>query len=442
MWVELNDIPNGLKDMPTRENLISDLQRVATIVDGPPTANDYREYGEHGVSAFYDEFESWTKAREAAKVDGEIEHRNKISRSTLCSDISRVAKKVEGIPTKNDYEIHGEYSISTVYRAFDSWPSAREAAGINGKPDPYNKLTREELLEELKRLRDELEQTPTRQSMERIGEFSGNAYSRKFGSWNKALYAAGLEPNKVHNKNRQIYECDWCGKNIKRLRSTVAGQNNIFCSRDCKHEWQADNVVGKNHHQYNRVTVECDWCGTQMEIKPYFTRNRENNFCNEECFGAWCSENRVGENHPRWKGGRVEQTCENCGENYLIRRAKADTSRFCSYRCMGDAWKEEMVGSDNPNWRRGTIPYYGPNWEEQRKARLEKDEFACVICGMDQKTHYEKYGQDLAMHHVTPRREFVTDGEFDAERANAISNLRTMCVEHHAAWEGVPVAPE
>jgi hypothetical protein len=35
----------------------------------------------------------------------------------------------------------------------------------------------------------------------------------------------------------------------------------------------------------------------------------------------------------------------------------------------------------------------------------------------------------------------VIEGKLDAERANRVSNLRTMCVTDHQRWEGIPVAP-
>lgn len=130
-----------------------------------------------------------------------------------------------------------------------------------------------------------------------------------------------------------------------------------------------------------------------------------------------------------------------CGDDYSTRQADVEKSRFCSRECLGKARHEEMTGENNPNYVDGTSDYYGDNWEEQRKKRLEQDDYTCVICGTGQKEHNQEFGADLSIHHVIPRREFIINGELDAEAANRVSNLRTMCRVHHREWEGIPVAP-
>lgn len=57
-------------------------------------------------------------------------------------------------------------------------------------------IPRQDLLDELTRLADELDKTPTARDMENDGKFDTDTYQNRFGSWNDAILAAGLEPNR------------------------------------------------------------------------------------------------------------------------------------------------------------------------------------------------------------------------------------------------------
>lgn len=84
---------------------------------------------------------------------------------------------------------------------------------------------------------------------------------------------------------------------------------------------------------------------------------------------------------------------------------------------------------------------YGPNWQRQRKRARRRDtpddgnEPVCQRCGMTDSEHREKKQKGLQVHHIKPLEEFIEDGEIDFERANALENLITVCVECHSVWE-------
>jgi transposase-like protein len=86
--------------------------------------------------------------------------------------------------------------------------------------------------------------------------------------------------------------------------------------------------------------------------------------------------------------------------------------------------------------------YYGPNWDEQREARLDRDGWECVVCGMTNAEHEKEYNRELNVHHIRPLRKFRDGDSIDFEAANAIENLITLCGPCHHKWEGVPVKPE
>lgn len=102
----------------------------------------------------------------------------------------------------------------------------------------------------------------------------------------------------------------------------------------------------------------------------------------------------------------------------------------------------DISGENHPRWDPDKIRKYGPNWQEQREKRIEKDRGECSVCGMGRGEHKEKYGWDITVHHIIPRSSFVEDGVFDYERANRVDNLVTLCKKHHGSWEGIPLRPD
>jgi transposase-like protein len=96
--------------------------------------------------------------------------------------------------------------------------------------------------------------------------------------------------------------------------------------------------------------------------------------------------------------------------------------------------------ADADSWLEGKYWDYGPDWQEMRQKRLEKDNEKCVVCGMTIEEHLDKYDKELCVHHIIPRSKFVKDGEVQ-EEANHIQNLVTLCESHHRMWEGIPLRP-
>jgi hypothetical protein len=368
-----------------------------------------------------------------------------ISRQDLIKDLQRVAEKIGEPPSSPQYERYGKYSRSSIYRHFDGIIEARKAAGL-GSEDLTGKrqnIPIENLIDEIHALHSKLGRVPKREEMVEIGKFSEGPYVRNFGTWGDAVLAAGYQPYRPnkYNVEKRIFTCGFCGIKRKEKISENKNQKNWFCSKNCKDDWESKNKKGENHPQYNRISTECSWCGGSIEAKPSVFENRENMFCGHECAGKWWSENRVGDRHPRYTGGDAEVTCQACGEIYEVRRAKVDATRFCSYECMGRVRMIEMRGENNPNYNPDSIDETGPNWLEQRRKRIDKDNACCVACGMRMEEHIQKYSIELDVHHVFPRYLFNGPNGFDYESANEISNLRTMCRACHRRWEGIPLSP-
>jgi len=101
-----------------------------------------------------------------------------------------------------------------------------------------------------------------------------------------------------------------------------------------------------------------------------------------------------------------------------------------------EVW-EMPSGKDHPAWSGGHDNYYGPNWKQNRKKALERDEYQCQACNMTQKEHATKYGQGLHVHHIIPQSNFD-----DYEKQNALNNLITLCRKCHSKYEGWNLRPD
>lgn len=326
----------------------------------------------------------------------------KIDKEDLLADLRRVYQKLGSPPSESQYDEHGQYSASAVRNHFGKFTKGRAAAEI---PNPdmrggNNRIPRKDLLDELQRLGEELGKTPTRKEMEEDGAYAEGPYRREFGSWSEALLAAGYTYDELnrpgtHVAKRTTVECIICGEAEQRLQSDIAGVQNTFCSQECLHTWRSEDFTGETHPLTERIEVKCEWCDNSMQRIPAVAGSRTYHFCNYDCMGKWRSEYRAGENAPAWEGG---------GELYR-----------------------------------------GPNWLKQRDRAVERDGRQCQRCGCTESEHFDEYGRELSVHHLTPVREFYReagDEEPDFTEVNALDNLVTLCVKCHRRIEELPVVPQ
>lgn len=202
-------------------------------------------------------------------------------------------------------------------------------------------------------------------------------------------------------------KCEVCGKEFK----TYPSQDCRFCSTKCQNKWQSKYHFGENNPQWNGGKIEkvCPNCGDKFKIKRAADKKYNNNFCSRSCYHKWLDK-------------KVEIECKTCGKLFKVKKGRKDKAKFCSKECEGLAKR----GKNSPFWKEhsGGERYYGPNWVEQRKKAMERDNFECQLCGEVDK---------LVVHHKNPVRDFEPNNVI--KKANRLENLITLCRSCHQKIE-------
>lgn len=113
-------------------------------------------------------------------------HRNTPSED-LTTDIKNVAEKLnKKSVTTAEYQKHGNYHPGTIQNRFGSWSKALEAAGL--EINRVINISDEELFKNLEDVWTKLERQPKYKEIEKpFSKFSVRPYEDRFGSWRKAL---------------------------------------------------------------------------------------------------------------------------------------------------------------------------------------------------------------------------------------------------------------
>ncbi|GGL45449.1 hypothetical protein GCM10009037_31130 [Halarchaeum grantii] len=200
-------------------DLLAEIQRLADDNSSPPSLSEMQNNGEYSTTTYFNRFGSWKGALERAGFNPRSNAR-RVEQEDLLQELRRLDQEVDGRPKVRDMDEIGEYSAATYRRQFGSWESALKAAGI--KTESPRKITKDELVEELHRLADELGEQPSREQLDEYGRYSADSYRRRFGSWNRALTTAGFESTRV-GKTARIREDELIAE-LQRLSERVGGE--------------------------------------------------------------------------------------------------------------------------------------------------------------------------------------------------------------------------
>ena len=178
--IDWNSNPNFIPD----GELIDEIRKVADELGYPPRLGELDEYGDYSSTTYVERFGGIEQALDAAGFDPDGDPRTE----ELINELQRLHDEHGRTPRVRDIN-QGCFSYTPYSERFGGLNEALEAAGIE---PPEGDIRSEELIQELRRLSDEVEGRPRREDMQEHGEYSYATYYRRYGSWQDALDAAGL----------------------------------------------------------------------------------------------------------------------------------------------------------------------------------------------------------------------------------------------------------
>jgi len=179
----------------SQEDLLNELQRLRNELGQPPTVQDVRDHGKYSATPYYNHFDGFNEARTAAGLASpqrESHSTERISKEELIGEICRLEEELDHPPSLQELRQHGEYSVGTYYNRFGSWQTALKEAGFASR-NPTSQITRDELISELQSVADKIDQTPSASQMNEHSDYWVSTYRNHFATWTNALAAAGFD---------------------------------------------------------------------------------------------------------------------------------------------------------------------------------------------------------------------------------------------------------
>jgi hypothetical protein len=181
------------RNVPDKE-LIFDLIKVANkLKKDSITQDDYNNHGTYCAATFKKRFGTWFKSIELA---GLKKSRNiNIPSEDMINDLLEVSRILnKNYVTTFEYDKLGKFSSGGLARRFGTWAKTLHHAGLQ---QPQNiQSTEIDLYKELITLWTKLGRQPVPRDLESNNCHHVSTYSRKFGSWRKALESFVLWANK------------------------------------------------------------------------------------------------------------------------------------------------------------------------------------------------------------------------------------------------------
>jgi len=121
------------------------------------------------------------------------------SQNELIEAVQDLAERLGHAPSVNDLrEDDDTPSRDPFERVFGSWNKALDAAGLDRRQD--YQIDEENLLEALVRLARDLGRVPSETDMDEQGQFSSAPYRSHWPDWQSALHAAGMERDRPRDR--------------------------------------------------------------------------------------------------------------------------------------------------------------------------------------------------------------------------------------------------
>ncbi len=174
------------------ESLLAELRRVAALIDSPTITQDqFTSLANVHSSTVGRRFGGWRKALDAAGLSQRFDDsKSQKSREEILAAIRATAEKFQkNVLTIQEFEAHSAIGARPVRRVFGSWKKALEAAGL-AQSTLARRYTDEECFENMLAMWTQFGRPPQHDEMNAPpSQVGSKAYVRRWGTWRKALTA-------------------------------------------------------------------------------------------------------------------------------------------------------------------------------------------------------------------------------------------------------------
>lgn len=182
-------------DAVKQKACLNELRRLADMLGHTPTVQEMDEKGQFSQQMYIRHFETWNQA--LVEAGFEVNKEYAIPEERLLDELCQLADELGHTPRRVDMINDGAYDATVYQDRFGLWNNALRRADL--KPNTDRGVSDGALLIELHQLADELGHTPRKKDMDDAGRYCSIIYINRFGSWNDTLQVADLEPNKIMN---------------------------------------------------------------------------------------------------------------------------------------------------------------------------------------------------------------------------------------------------
>jgi len=233
------------------------MRRVARKITHPLiTTDDFKKHAKVGITTITKHFGSWRKAFEKAGLRKRFNFTSsQKTNKELLAELRSVARKNRRRTVSSvDLLLRGSISPVVFRRRFGSWPKALEAAGLSVAPSG-RRYSDDDCFANLQRVWTHFGREPRSHDMRRPPSTIGdNTYATRFGSWRKALRTF---VNHMNRKKR---------RRTARREKEPAAETTVKLPRPRRREPGRIIPIGLRYRILNRNRFRCQLCGNSPAI--------------------------------------------------------------------------------------------------------------------------------------------------------------------------------
>ena len=174
--------------------MLQHLKKLTKQLGRLPRGADFEKFGKFSLGAYNRNFRSLNRALFEAGLT-ENPEKNAVSKDELLNELRRLHEELGKVPQIKDINQHGIWKLTKYYASFGSLANALEEAGIKENVNTKS-IDREELIEDLKRIYKKIGRVPRLIDLDEHSKYSKMSYFLHFDGFREALLLAGLKKPK------------------------------------------------------------------------------------------------------------------------------------------------------------------------------------------------------------------------------------------------------